>query len=98
LENGRVLLKKTRMKFFFNNKNLHLLELAKKLSRQALKTPMDKTHLMTTITDEEDEEEYLNSTQNPLDDTELSVLITTIMDNTENDTWINSKSTMAAKI
>jgi hypothetical protein len=29
--------------------------------------------LRTTITEEEDEEEYLNSTQNPLDDTELSV-------------------------
>ena len=59
---------------------------------------MDKTHLRTTINDEEDEEEYLNSTQNPLDDTELSVLISTIMDNTEDDIWINSKSTMATKV
>ena len=51
-----------------------------------------------TITEEEDEEEYLNSTQNPLDDTELSVLISTITGNTDNSKWINSKSTMATKI
>ena len=52
----------------------------------------------TTITEEEDEEEYLNSMQNPLDDTELSVLISTITGNTDNSEWINSKSTMATKI
>ena len=51
-----------------------------------------------TITEEEDEEEYLNSMQNPLDDTELSVLISTITGNTDNSKWINSKSTMATKI
>ena len=37
-----------------------------------------------TVTEEEDEEEYLNSTQNPLDDTELSVLISTITGNMDN--------------
>ena len=52
----------------------------------------------TTITEGEDEEEYLNSTQNPLDDTELSVLISTITGNMDNSKWINSKSTMATKI
>ena len=52
----------------------------------------------TTITEEEDEEEYLNLTQNPLDDTKLSVLISTIIGITDNNEWINSKSTMATKI
>ena len=55
-----------------------------------------------TITEEEDEEEYLNLTQNPLDNTELStellVLISTITGNTDNSKWINSKSTMVTKI
>ena len=50
-----------------------------------------------TITEEEDEEEYLNLTQNPLDDTELSVLISTITGNTDNSEWINSKSTIDRK-
>ena len=36
--------------------------------------------------------------QNPLDDTELSVLISTITGNTDNSEWINSKFTMATKI
>ena len=34
--------------------------------------------ISVTIAEEEDEEEHLNSTQNPLDDNELSVLISTI--------------------
>ena len=51
-----------------------------------------------TITEEEDEEEYLNSTQNSLDDTEFSVLISTITSNMDNSEWISSESTMVAKI
>ena len=51
-----------------------------------------------TITEEEDEEEYLNSTQNSLDDTEFSVLISTITGNMDNSEWINTKTTMATKI
>jgi hypothetical protein len=49
--------------------------------------------------EEEDEEEYLNSTQNPLEeDTELSVLISTITGDMDNGTWINAKSTTAMAI
>ena len=51
-----------------------------------------------TITEEEDKEEYLNSTQNPLDDHELSVLIASITGDTDGEAWINSKSTMATLI
>jgi hypothetical protein len=51
-----------------------------------------------TITEEEDKEEHLNSTQNPLDDDELSMLISTITGDTDNDVWINSKSTTATRI
>jgi hypothetical protein len=49
--------------------------------------------------EEEDQEEYLNSTQNPIEeDTELSMLISTITGNTDNGTWINTKSTTATAI
>ena len=48
--------------------------------------------------EEKDEEEHLNSTQNPLEDTELSVLISTITGNMGNGIWINSKSTTATVI
>ena len=60
--------------------------------------PQKETRLRTTSTEEKDEEEHLNSTQNPLEDTELSVLISTITGDTDNGTWINSKSTMATAI
>ena len=65
------------------------------------KTLLEKEkRLRTTVTiaEEEDEEEHLNSTQNPLDDNELSVLISTITGDMDNSEWINSKSTMATKI
>ena len=52
----------------------------------------------TTVVEEDDEEEYLNSTQHPLDDSELSVLISSITGDMDNCVWINSKSTMATKI
>ena len=51
-----------------------------------------------TITEEKDEEEHLNSTQNPIDNSELSLLIATITGDTDNDVWINSKSTNATRI
>ena len=63
-----------------------------------LTQPEKQLRTTATITEEEDAEEYLNLTQNPLDDTELSVLISTITGNTDNGEWINSKSTMATKI
>jgi hypothetical protein len=75
-------------RFFFNDKNLRGQELAKKLSRRATRTPV-------TITEEEDIEAHLNSTQNPLNDDELSLLIATITGDTDNEIWINSKSTTA---
>jgi hypothetical protein len=56
------------------------------------------TRTSITITEEEDEEAHLNSTQHPLDDSELSLLIALITGETGNKTWINSKSTTATQI
>ena len=64
---------------------------------QLLKTAK-RPRTPVTITEEEDKEEYLNSTQNPLDDNELSVLIASITGNTDKEAWINSKSTTATQI
>ena len=47
---------------------------------------------------EEDREKHLNSTQNPLDESELSLLISSITGDTDDSAWINSKSTTATKI
>ena len=55
-----------------------------------------RTHV--TITKEKDEEEHLNSTQNPLNNSELLQLIASITGDMDNEVWINSKSTMATKI
>ena len=85
-------------RFFFNNNKLRPLELAKRLSRQALQPDSEKKQLRTTIVEEEDEDEYLNSTLNPLDDSELSLLISSITGDMDNGIWINSKSTMATAI
>ena len=52
----------------------------------------------TTIAEEEDEEECLNSTQNPLDDHELSLLISSITGETDDSTWINAKIATATAI
>ena len=60
--------------------------------------PWKETQLRTTSTEEKDEEEHVNSTQNPLEDTELSVLISTVTGNMDNGIWINSKSTTATVI
>ena len=86
--------------FFFNDKTLKPEELARKLLwPKPGKTILNKENqLRTTVTEEEDEEKHLNSTQNPLNNTELSVLISTITGNTDNYVWINSKSTMATKL
>ena len=74
------------------------MELARRLSRQALKLDPKEKQLRTTMVEEEDEEGYLNSTQNPLDDSELSLLISSITGDMDNNIWINSKSTMATAI
>ena len=52
----------------------------------------------TTITEEEDKEAHLNSTQTHLDEDELSLIISSITGNTDDSEWIHSKSTMATKI
>ena len=89
-----------RTKIFFNDKTLKPEELARKLLRPKTgKTILKKENrLRTTVTEKEDEEKHLNSTQNPLDDAELSVLISTITGDTDDHVWINSKSTMATKL
>ena len=52
----------------------------------------------TTITEEEDKEAHLNSTQTHLDEDELSLIISSITGNTDDSEWICSKSTMATRI
>jgi hypothetical protein len=92
---GKFAWREKERRFFFNNRKIHPMELARKLARQAIK-PLERKRLRTTVTEEVDEEEHLNSTQNPIEeDTELSVLISTITGDTDNCTWINSKSTTA---
>ena len=51
-----------------------------------------------TMVEEEDKEAHLNRTQNPLDNDELSLLVSSITGNMDNSTWINSKSTTATRI
>ena len=58
----------------------------------------EKSAITTVMVEEEDREEYLNSTQNPLNDDELAVLISSITGDADNDIWINSKSTTATRI
>ena len=70
---------------------LRPLERAKKLARQALE-------MKPSIEEIPDKEEHLNSTQQPLDVDELSVLISTITGDADDTTWINSKSTTATRI
>ena len=51
-----------------------------------------------TISEEEDNDAHLNRTQNPLEDSELSLLIASITGETDNEIWINSKSTTATQL
>ena len=48
--------------------------------------------------EEMDEQEYLNHTQNPLPQTELATLITTILGDASSELWINAKTTTATSI
>ena len=57
-----------------------------------------RIRMTTTISEEEDEEEYLNSTQNPLDSSDLALLVASIIGDTDNDLWINAKTSMATEI
>ena len=51
-----------------------------------------------TISEEDDKEEYLNSTQNPLDECDLATFISSITGKMYNDIWINAKMSMATEI
>ena len=51
-----------------------------------------------TISEEEDKDTYLNQSQNPLEDNELSLLIASITGEMDNEIWINSKSTTATQL
>ena len=64
------------------------------------KQPEKETRIRTPvmITEEEDEEEYLNSTQNPLDNNELALLVSAITGEMDNDLWINAKMSTATEI
>ena len=65
---------------------------------KALPEKEKRTRTLTTILEEEDREEHLNSTQNPLDDSEFSLLVSSITGDMDNSVWINSKSTTATRI
>ena len=72
------------------------MQLAKALIRKQLGYKEPKLEM--TVAEETDEQEYLNHTQNPLPQTELSTLITTILGDTPSDVWINAKMTTATSI
>ena len=65
---------------------------------KALSEKEKQIRTTTTVLEEEDKEEHLNSTQNPLDDSEISLLTSSITGDTDNSVWINSKSTTATRI
>ena len=62
--------------------------------------PKKEKQLRTTmtITEEEDKEAHLNSTQMHLDEDELLLIIFSITGDTNDSEWIRSKSTMATRI
>ena len=51
-----------------------------------------------TISEEDDREEYLNSTQNPLDKSDLAILVSSITGEMDNNIWINAKTSTATEI
>ena len=72
------------------------MQLAKVLVRKQLGYKEPKVE--TTITEETDEQEYLNHTQNSLPQMELSTLIMMILGDTSSDLWINAKMTTTTSI
>ena len=72
------------------------MQLAKALVWRQLRYKEPK--LETTVTEEANEQEYLNHTQNSLPQTELATLIMTILGETSSDVWINAKTTTATLI
>ena len=63
-------------------------------TQQRLNQEVKPVMMMT----EEDKEKYLNHTRNPLEETELSMIISTITGDTEDSIWINSKTTTTTTI
>ena len=51
-----------------------------------------------TISQEDDKEEYLNSTQNPLNKSDPAILVSSITGEMDNDIWINAKMSTATEI
>ena len=72
------------------------MQLAKALVRKQLGYRKPKTQTMAR--EGIDEQEYLNHTQNPLPQTELTTLITTILGDASFELWINAKTTTATAI
>ena len=72
------------------------MQLAKALVQKQLGYGKPKTQ--TIATEEMDKQEYLNHTQNPLPQTELVTLITTILGDASSELWINVKTTTATTI
>ena len=77
------------------------LQWTKNLAQQALQPEPEEERINKTTTmmvEEEDEEEHFNLTQHPLNDDELSRIISLITGDADDGVWINSKSTTATKI
>ena len=72
------------------------MQLAKALVQKQLGYGKPKTQ--TIAMEEMDEQEYLNHMQNPLPQTELMTLITTILGDTSPELWINAKTTTTTAI
>ena len=72
------------------------MQLANALVRKQLGYGKPKT--WTIAREEIDKQEYLNHTQNPLPQTELATLITTILGDASFELWINAKTTTTTTI
>jgi len=56
-------------------------------------TTRNSTQDTLTLEEEDDEDKHLNSTQNPLDDNETSLLVSMINGKMDDGIWINAKTT-----
>ena len=75
-----------------NRENMHPMELARKLARQAI--GIKRITPKPTVTEEEDEEEPRNRSMNPLSDDEPSILVPLLdLENEFAEIWLNTKTT-----
>ena len=72
------------------------MQLAKALVQKQLGYGKPKEQMIAM--EEMDEQEYLNHTQNPLQQTELATLIMTILRDTSSELWLNTKTTTSTTI